>query len=145
MLSGPLCLGYLYVLRVATNVETWKPGNFREFEKLSKSQGNLKEIWIYVGKTWKTQGKWKICDMIAHKNAFHRIFLCWVAQGKNLKCPGNLREDSGNLVSQNCGHSNVATLLLVWWLPSTLWGLWLLSTWTFKISRPKEKIKTKNV
>ena len=31
-------------------------------------------------------------------------FLSWVAQGKSLKYPGNLRENSGNLVSQKCGH-----------------------------------------
>ena len=46
----------------------------------------------------------KLCDMIANKNAFHRIFLSGVAQGKILKCPGNLRENSGNFVSQKCGH-----------------------------------------
>ena len=27
-------------------------------------------------------GKMKLCDMIANKNAFHRIFLSSVAQGK---------------------------------------------------------------
>ena len=42
--------------------------------------------------------------MIANKNAFHRIFLSWAAQGKILKCPWNLMENSGKLVSQKCGH-----------------------------------------
>ena len=31
-------------------------------------------------------------------------FLSWVAQWKKLKCPENLRENSGNLVSQKSGH-----------------------------------------
>ena len=69
-----------------------KPGKLREFEKLSKPRGKLVEIWIFVDKTWKTQGKWKRCDMIANKNAFRWIFFSWVAYGKILKCPGNLRE-----------------------------------------------------
>ena len=43
---------------------------------------------------------WHDCQ----QNALHRIFLSWVAQGKFLKCPGNLSKDSGNLVSQKCGH-----------------------------------------
>ena len=37
-----------------------KPGNSRDCEKLSKSQGNsgkLREILIFVEETWKTQGK----------------------------------------------------------------------------------------
>ena len=34
-----------------------KPGKLREFEKLSKSHGKLREILIFVEKTWKTQGK----------------------------------------------------------------------------------------
>ena len=37
--------------------------------------------------------------MVANKNALHRV-----PQGKGLKYPGNLRENSGNLVSQKCGH-----------------------------------------
>ena len=61
--------------------------------------------WPQNWKTWKTQGnlnfcrknlgnsgKIKLCDMIANKNAFHRMFLSCVAQRKILKCPGNLRE-----------------------------------------------------
>ena len=34
-----------------------KPGKLREFEKLSESQGKLREIRTFVEKTWKTQGK----------------------------------------------------------------------------------------
>ena len=80
-----------------------KPGRLREFEKLSKSQGNLN----LCRKTWKTQGKWKVCNIIATENVFHRIFLSWVAQGKIWEYPGNLRENSGNLVSQKCGHPEI--------------------------------------
>ena len=82
-------------IKVATNLEN--SGNLKNCQKLG-------EFWIFVEETWKTQRKWKICDTITNKNAFHRIFLSWVAQGKILKCPGNLRENSGNLVPQKCGH-----------------------------------------
>ena len=51
-----------------------KPGKLREFEKLSKSQGKLREIRIFVGKTWKTQGKRKICNILGNENVFQRIF-----------------------------------------------------------------------
>ena len=47
-----------------------KPGKLREFEKLSKSQGNLREISTFVEKTWKTQEKFKICDIIVNENVF---------------------------------------------------------------------------
>ena len=40
------------------------------------------------------------------KNALHQILLSCVAQGKILKCPGNFRENSGNLGSEECGHPN---------------------------------------
>ena len=43
-----------------------KPGKLREFEKLSKSQGKLREIFYFCGKTWKTQGKCKICDIVVN-------------------------------------------------------------------------------
>ena len=81
-----------------------KPGKLREFEKLSKSQGKLRETWIFVEKTWKTQGKCGICGIIANENVFQRIILSGIAQGKVWKWPGNLRENSGNLVTQKCGH-----------------------------------------
>ena len=87
-----------------------KPGKLREFEKLSKSQGKLRKIWTFVEKTWKTQGKWKICDMIANKNAFHRIFLSW-----------KLRENSGNLVSQKCGHPDGSPLFHSRWQSKQSW------------------------
>ena len=47
-----------------------KHGKLREFVKLLKSQGKLREILIFVEKTWKTQGKSRIWDMIANKNTF---------------------------------------------------------------------------
>ena len=42
-----------------------KPGKLREFEKLLKSQGKLREIYYFCRKTWKTQGKCKICQRTA--------------------------------------------------------------------------------
>ena len=53
---------------MATNLK--KHGQLREFEKLSESQGNL----IFLRKTCKTQGKCKICGIIANKNVSHQIF-----------------------------------------------------------------------
>ena len=47
-----------------------KPGKLRKFEKLSKSQGKFMEIRIFHSKTWKTQGKYKISDIIADENVF---------------------------------------------------------------------------
>ena len=44
-----------------------KPGKLREFENLSKSQGNLD----FCRKNLENSGKMKLCDMIANKNAFH--------------------------------------------------------------------------
>ena len=55
-----------------------KPGNLSEFEKLSTTQGHL----IFIEKTWKTQGKRKICGIIADENVFQRIVLSGIAQGK---------------------------------------------------------------
>ena len=52
----------------------------------------------------KTQGKCKICHITVHENVFQGTFLSRVSQGKVKKYPGNLRENSGNLVSQKCGH-----------------------------------------
>ena len=59
-----------------------KPGKFREFEKLLKSQGRLKEIFYFCRKTWKTQGKCKICHIIVSENVFQGAFLSRVSQKK---------------------------------------------------------------
>ena len=55
-----------------------KPGKLREFEKLSKTQGNLN----FHRKTWKTHGKLRILGIIADENVFQRINLSRIAQGK---------------------------------------------------------------
>ena len=55
-----------------------KPGKLREFEKLSKSQGNLN----FCRKTWKTQGKCKIFGMFTNEKVSQPIFLSSIAQGK---------------------------------------------------------------
>ena len=62
------------ILVTLLNQRGHKLGKRREFEKLSKSQGKLREIKIFVGKTRKTQGKHKICDILANENVFERIF-----------------------------------------------------------------------
>ena len=53
-------------IRVATNLEN--SGNLKNCQ-------NLKETDIFVGKTWKTQGKRELCDILAGENIFERIFL----------------------------------------------------------------------
>ena len=79
-------------------------GKLREFEKFvqisGKTQGNL----LFLQKTWKTQGKCKICNIIVNENVFQGTFLSRVSQGKVWKHPGNLKENSGNLFSKKCGH-----------------------------------------
>ena len=47
-----------------------KPGKLREFEKLSKSQGKLREILIFVEKPGKLREN-EVCDIIATENVFH--------------------------------------------------------------------------
>ena len=54
------------------------PVKLGEFEKLSKSQGNL----YFCGKTWKTQAKCKMCHIIVNENVFQLTILSCVSQGK---------------------------------------------------------------
>ena len=46
-----------------------KPGIIREFEKLFKSQGKLREMFYFCRKTWKTQGECKIRYIIVKENS----------------------------------------------------------------------------
>ena len=46
-----------------------KPGKFKEFEKLSKSQGKLREICVFVGKNLENSGEMKILT-ITNDNVF---------------------------------------------------------------------------
>ena len=70
-----------------------------------ENSGNLKncqklgEICIFIEKTWKTR---RICGIIADENVFQNYSLRNCSR-KSFKIPGNLREESGNLVTQ-CGH-----------------------------------------
>ena len=105
---------------------TWKhgkPGKLWDFEKLSESQGKLKEILI-LWKNWKTQGKCKKkCDIISNENVFQRTFLSDISQGNIWKYPGNLRENLGNLVCQKCGHPDLTVYNILCyfdWLISSL-------------------------
>ena len=65
-----------------------KPGKhekLREFEKLSKSQGKLREIRIFIKIIWRTQGKCgkcRTCGRIGDENVFQRIILSRITQGK---------------------------------------------------------------
>ena len=75
--------------KVATNLEN--SGNLKSCQNLRENSGKF-EIW-----TWKTRGKWKICDMITNKNALRWNFPSWVAQGNlkmSRKSQGKLREFS---------------------------------------------------
>ena len=57
-----------------------KPEQLREFEKLLKSQGNLREIFYLCRKTWKTQRKCKVCHIIVNENAFQGILLVFLRE-----------------------------------------------------------------
>ena len=102
-----------------------KPGKLRESEKLSKSQGKLREIWTFAEKIWKTQGKWKICDMIADKNALTEFFFSWVALGKSLKYPRKLREFGFSKMWSPCDMSKIPLCYVVLspYLRWTLFGI----------------------
>ena len=84
--------------KVATNLEN--SGNLKNCE-------NLREIWIFIEKTWKTQGKQRVCGIMADENVFQLIILSRISQGKVWKWPGNLRESSRNLVTQKCDHPDL--------------------------------------
>ena len=59
-----------------------KPGKLREFEKLPKSQGKLREYFYFCGKTWKTQEKYQTCHIIVNENIVQQTFLSSVSQEK---------------------------------------------------------------
>ena len=44
-----------------------KPGKLREFGKIVKISEKIREFDFFCGKTWKTQGKCKISDMLPMK------------------------------------------------------------------------------
>ena len=59
--------------------KTWKTQGIKKIVKISgKFQGNFN----FCGKTLKTQGKCKICDIIVNENVFQQTFLSHVSQGK---------------------------------------------------------------
>ena len=73
-----------------------KPGKLKEFEELLKTQGN----WNFCRKTWKTQGNVKYLTLSLMK--MHSIeFFSVKFLRDNF---GNVRENSGILGSQRCGH-----------------------------------------
>ena len=92
---------------VATNLKTWKTW---------KTQ----TIWKVVKISWKTQGTLIFCRRNLEnsgkmKNMWHDCQQ--KCSPSALKCPGNLRENSGNLVSQKFGHPHRPALT-----PSTIQG-----------------------
>ena len=71
------------ISRVATNLENMEnSGNLKNCqnlrENLEKTQGNLN----FRSKTWKTQGKCKVCGVIGNKNLRNRFSL--------LSCSGKM-------------------------------------------------------
>ena len=92
-----------------------KPGKLREFEKLLKYQGKLREIRTFCRKTWKTQGKCIICDIIRNNNVFQRIFLSSCSEKKSKmpsKSQGKLREFSFSKMWPPCLYK-IITLIIV--------------------------------
>ena len=87
-----------------------RPGNFQNLRNCQ----NLREYSVtfeFLRKTWKTKGKCQICQMTTNETVFQRTLLLKFAEGKNWKCSRNLKENSGSLVSQKCGHSAVSSPL----------------------------------
>ena len=68
-------------------------------ENLEKTQGVL-NFW---SKTWKTQGKCKLCGVIPNKNLRNRFSLL-SCSGKIWKYPGNLRGKLREFSLSKCGH-----------------------------------------
>ena len=64
---------------VATNLEDMEnlenSGNWKNCQ-------NLRENSIFIEKTWKTQRKCRICDIIANGNVFQQIILFRISQGE---------------------------------------------------------------
>ena len=72
--------------------KTWKTQGIWKIVKISgKTQGNLN----FCRKNLENSGKMKNMWHDRQQKYPHRIFLSWVAQGKSLKYPGKLRENSG--------------------------------------------------
>ena len=118
-----------------------KPGKLKEFEELLKTQGN----WNFSEKRGNS-GKCEISDIITNENAFHWIFLCKVSQGQFWKLPENVRENSGILGSQRCGHpgwtSDSKQPLNILCLGKYLSKSFETLCWNYKISclRPLKKL-----
>ena len=93
--------------------EKWSKsqGKLREFEKWSKSQGKLREILIFAGKAWKP-GKMKNSWHDHQQKCIPLNFPLLSFSGKNLKIPWKSQGNSGNLVSQKCGHPVAVS---IWW------------------------------
>ena len=125
--------------RVATNLENLE--NSRNLKNCWK----LREIGIFP-KNVENSGKCEISDIITNENAFHWIFLCKVSQGQFWKLPENVRENSGILGSQRCGHpgwtSDSKQPLNILCLGKYLSKSFETLCWNYKISclRPLKKL-----
>ena len=100
LFSGNYCMGTKSTGHKPGNMEN--SGNLKNCqnlrENLAKTRGNL-NFWR---KAWKTQGKCKICAIIANKNLSQQIFSIELLREKF----ENTLEISGNLVSQNVATLN---------------------------------------
>ena len=71
------------IFSVATNLENMEnlevSGNLKNCRNLKETQGHL---IFFVEKTWKTQGKCKICYLNVNKNVFQHTFLSQFTQKK---------------------------------------------------------------
>ena len=103
------CFPYCFLEIIVGGQKQHKPGKYgklREFEKLSESQGNLEKTQgnlNFWSKTWKTQGKCKVCGVITNKNLCNRFSLL-SCSGKIWKYPGNLRGKLRKFGLSKCDH-----------------------------------------
>ena len=76
-----------------------KPGKLREFEKLSKCQGKLREIRTFLEKPVKLMENEQHVTLSPTKMHSIEFFSLELLREKVKKYPGNLRENSVNSVS----------------------------------------------
>ena len=93
---------------MATNLENMEnlenAGNLKNRQNLKENSGKFELLYKKPGKLRKNE-KNMLHDYQQKCTLSDFSLLSW--SGKKLKYPGNLRENSGNLVPQKCGHPEI--------------------------------------
>ena len=82
---------------MATNLESMENLESSENLKIDKMSEKARN-YNFCGKTWKTQGKCKTCDIIVHEHVFQLIFSLKLFREK-FKMPWKFQGNSGNLAT----------------------------------------------